>query len=193
MQESRKRCPTGTWDLNAAVPASDTVRQRLVTGEQTVVRRQVAAAPPTPPALQPLFAALELSANRSQASADALRQLTACSQQTERAVFQATAYYSDQARDIIEAVKQGNVLHEQSNALLRQTVTHLRECSASWDALADALTNNTRVMRQAKKSRVVRFAYRVSKNPTQFIGGILFTAVFVFVYAIVSFIMKGNG
>lgn len=173
----RKRCPTGTWAI-----------------ENSSVRE---LPPPSPAALNQMHATFaqlvyqtgKVSVNQ-QAVASALATLNRGAAQTEQAVLQATGYYSDQVREVISAVKQGNLLHEQTNQLLRLTVDQLRECSGHWQALTAALDHNTRIRRQAQDSWLQRALVAFYQHRSTAAVGILAGAACCFAYSLAIYLTR---
>jgi len=179
--EQRKRTPTGTFK-------AEELRKRLHSAEYTVVGKHP---PPTPPALQPIHAALDTLGDRvgeqvecQHDVATALRQLTARFNEVERFVVRSTTYYHEQAgvlydkhTQLVGAVRQVNQVHEQGNGLSSVVYGRLGEITSHLEHLTRAYRENTVVRQQAARSWTVRAVYSFNQHRTSaLVGTIAFAA-----------------
>jgi len=181
--EQRKRIPTGTFE------------RQLVTGEHTVIGKR--PVPPTPPALQPLHAALGVLGQRvgeqvehQQDVVTALRQLAARLDEIEHIVARSTTYYHEQANVLLEAVRQTNQLHEAGNSVCSATYSRMGEVTSHLEAATRSYRENTMVRQQTARSWLVRAVYAFNQHRTAAVVGVFSFSACLAAFGVVEFLTR---
>lgn len=182
--EQRKRLPTGTFKL----PTAEELKQRLeassqrqrtstsetavgrprhFTGEHAVVR----AAPPPAPGQRPVLDALgnvgevlSSQVEHQHKVETALVQLAQRLIQLERAVAKSAIAHTAQAQQTVDAVRQCNLVTEQTNECMRLVYDRLCEVANSLEGATRAYRHTVVLRQQAAKSWLVRAVYTVLRH-----------------------------
>jgi hypothetical protein len=153
----RRQTPTGTFE-----------RQRLVTGEHTVVGKH----PPTPPALQPIHAALETMSTRLGEQVANQRE------------------FRDQVSAVIATVQQSDMLHRQSTQCLRQVYDQVVDVTGLLTDLTAAIQRNSRLRQRAEGSWITRALYTIYRNYVPALVGVVAFGVCFAAFGVVVYLTR---
>lgn len=191
--EQRKRLPTGTFErpttqqLRDRLEATQVGRQRQLTGEHRMTPPPAPGQRPVLDALGNVSAVLGSQVEVQHNVQAALALMGQRFQQAERVTLQAASKHGALARDAIEAVRQSNLLHEQTNKLLALSVDRMNTITLQLDDFQRALQHNSRLRQQAAKSWLLRALTSVYKTPA---WGFAAFGLAVAAWSIIDFIAR---